>query len=49
MEHVTAAFAKDNLEDVWEMAKEGSVEVRDGDVVVVVVVSPDCLMLAKVS
>ncbi|BDI29664.1 hypothetical protein CCAX7_17150 [Capsulimonas corticalis] len=41
MQHITVAFVKDNPEEVWEMAKQGPVEVRDGDVVVAVVVSPE--------
>ncbi|MEO7717599.1 MAG: hypothetical protein ABIY70_15480 [Capsulimonas sp.] len=38
---VTVEFAKDNLEEVWEMTKQGPVEIRDGNVVIAVVLSPE--------
>jgi prevent-host-death family protein len=41
MTHVTATFAKNNLGEIWEMAKKGPVEVLSNGNPVAVVLSPE--------
>lgn len=41
MASITATYAKNNIGDVWEMAKSGPVEVLSNGTPVAVILSPD--------
>ena len=41
MTHITATFAKNNIGEVWEMAKQGPVEVLSNGSPVAFILSPE--------